>query len=274
MGIWVVVMEAVAGDDPNTIEPEDLDALAEELGECYPQVSGGPAFYQAELWVEESNAGGAVMHALRVWQAAVRELGMPTWDVVRAEARDAYAIEAGLIEWNPPDEGDLAGELDEEELDQDELDEDGDEEDEDAVEVLDDESDLDIGTHDYELDGDELDGDELDGDDDELDVEDDDEEVTLRPVRASARSGGGPRRSPTGAPRARASATKRAGRRVPTGKPAGKKTPADKGVGAKKAAKKTRATAAPRPKKAAVKLAPVGARTRAKKAGGRIAKRR
>ena len=260
MGIWVVVMEAVAGDDPNTIEPEDLDALAEELGECYPQVSGGPAFYQAELWVEESNAGGAVMHALRVWQAAVRELGMPTWDVVRAEARDAYAIEAGLIEWNPPDEGDPEGELDEEGEDA-------------SVEVLDDGSDLDIDTQDDELDADDLDDDDLD-DDDELDLDDDDEEVTLPPVRASARSGGGPRRSATGAPRARAAATKRAGRKVPGGRPAGKKTPADKGVGAKKAPKKTRAAAAPRPKKAAVKLAPEGARTRAKKTGGRIAKRR
>lgn len=242
MGIWVVVMEAVAGDDPNTIEPEDLDALAEELGECYPQVSGGPAFYQAELWVEESNAGGAVMHALRVWQAAVRELGMPTWDVVRAEARDAYAIEAGLIEWNPPDEGEL------------------DEEDEDTdVEIPEDEADLDIDTQDYELDA------------DELEMDDDDEELAIPPVPA---------------PTPGRAATKRAARLAPAGRPAAKKTTSGARAGTKRAAKaaevgkgakgakKARTTAAPRPKKAAPKLAPVDARTRAKKAGGRIAKRR
>lgn len=214
MGIWVVVMEAVAGDDPNTIEPEDLDALAEELGECYPQVSGGPAFYQAELWVEESNAGGAVMHALRVWQAAVRELGMPTWDVVRAEARDAYAIEAGLIEWNPPDEG--------------ELDEKDEEDDDTYVEIPEDEADLDIDTPDYELDA------------DELEMDDDDEELAPAANKTTARTRAGTKKAAKGA----------------------------------KAGKKARATAARRPKKAAPRLAPVEARTRAKKAGGRIAKRR
>jgi len=113
MGIWVVVLEAVAGEDPGTIEPDDLDALAEVLAESYPQVTGGPAFYQAEFWVEESNSGGAVMQALRLWQAAVRELGMPPWDVVRAEARDAHAIEAGLIEWAPPTTEEAGPEFDE-----------------------------------------------------------------------------------------------------------------------------------------------------------------
>ena len=111
MGIWVVVLEAVRRDDPETIEPEDLDNLAEALAEAYPRVTGGPAFFQAEFWVEEVTAGGAVMAAQRQWQAAVREIGMPPWDVVRAEARDAHAIDAGLVDWTPePDDDEIEDE--------------------------------------------------------------------------------------------------------------------------------------------------------------------
>ena len=131
MGIWVVVLEAVAGEDRTTIELEDLDALGDALAPNYPQVTGGPSYYQAQFWVEEYTAGAALMLAQRLWQSAIREVGLPTWDVVRAEARDAHAIEAGLIEWSPEaDEPDFGPELGEqgpagedEEEDEDEPDE-------------------------------------------------------------------------------------------------------------------------------------------------------
>jgi hypothetical protein len=117
MGIWVVVMEAVAGEDPTTIDLDDLDALGDALAPNYPQLTGGPSWYQAQVWVEEATAGAALMLAQRLWQSAVREVGLPPWDVVRAEARDAHAIEAGLIEWSPEvDEPDFGPALDEEEL--------------------------------------------------------------------------------------------------------------------------------------------------------------
>jgi hypothetical protein len=115
MGIWVVVLEAVAGQDRTTIRADDLDALADALAPNYPQVTGGPSFFQAQLWVEEGTAGAALMLAQRLWQSAVREVGLPPWDVVRGEARDAHAIEAGLIEWSPETDADEFDEEPEEE---------------------------------------------------------------------------------------------------------------------------------------------------------------
>jgi hypothetical protein len=108
MGIWVVVLEAVQGPDdgPDEIGPEDLDAFAEELADFYPVVAGSPTSYEAELWVEENTAGEALLTAQRLWQAAVREAGLPMWDVLRGEARDARALESGRLAW-----GSAPGEL-------------------------------------------------------------------------------------------------------------------------------------------------------------------
>ena len=101
MGIWVVILEAVQGPDdgPDEIGPEDLDAFAEELADYYPVVAGSPTSYEAELWVEDNTAGGAMLTAQRLWQAAVREAGLPMWDVLRGEARDARALESGRLAW-------------------------------------------------------------------------------------------------------------------------------------------------------------------------------
>ncbi|HWC10533.1 MAG TPA: hypothetical protein VG455_04845 [Acidimicrobiales bacterium] len=101
MGIWVVILEAVQGPDdgPDEIGAEDLDAFAEELADYYPVVAGSPTSYEAELWVEDNTAGGAMLTAQRLWQAAVREAGLPMWDVLRGEARDARALESGRLAW-------------------------------------------------------------------------------------------------------------------------------------------------------------------------------
>jgi hypothetical protein len=107
MGIWVVVLEAVAieGDLEAEVHPDDLGALAEELSASYPVIVGRPGAYSGELWVEEGNAGGAILAALLLWQTAVRAVGLPSWHVARAEARDAQALEMGVIAWPaPPDE--------------------------------------------------------------------------------------------------------------------------------------------------------------------------
>ncbi len=99
MAIWVVVLEAIQGPDdgPEEIGPDDLDALAEELADYYPVVAGSPTSYEAELWVEENTAGGAMLAAQRIWQQAVRGAGLPLWDVLRGEARDARALESGRL---------------------------------------------------------------------------------------------------------------------------------------------------------------------------------
>jgi hypothetical protein len=100
VGIWVVVLEAVAGDEPEPgIEPDDLDALADALADHYPVVAGTRSSYEAEIWVEENTAGGAMLVAQRLWQAAVRDAGLPLWDVLRGEARDARALEKGQLQW-------------------------------------------------------------------------------------------------------------------------------------------------------------------------------
>ncbi len=101
MGIWVVMLEAVRGPDDSSEEigPDDLDAFAEELADYYPVVAGSPTSYEAELWVEENTAGGAMLVAQRIWQGAVRGAGLPMWDVLRGEARDARALESGRLAW-------------------------------------------------------------------------------------------------------------------------------------------------------------------------------
>ena len=101
MGIWVVVLEAVLGPDdgPEEIGPDDLDAFADELADYYPVVAGSPTSYEAELWVEENTAGEALLTAQRIWQGAVRDAGLPMWDVLRGEARDARALESGRLAW-------------------------------------------------------------------------------------------------------------------------------------------------------------------------------
>jgi hypothetical protein len=107
VGIWVVVLEAVADEEPDPgIEPDDLDALADALADHYPVVAGTRRSYEAEIWVEENTAGGAMLVAQRLWQAAVREAGLPLWDVLRGEARDARALESGQLGWGqaPGDE--------------------------------------------------------------------------------------------------------------------------------------------------------------------------
>jgi hypothetical protein len=112
MGIWVVVLEAVRGPDDglDEIGPDDLDAFAEELADYYPVVAGSPTSYEAELWVEDNTAGGAALIAQRIWQGAVREAGLPMWDVLRAEARDARALESGRLAWASAPGGDAAAE--------------------------------------------------------------------------------------------------------------------------------------------------------------------
>ncbi len=108
MGIWVVILEAVATEKERVglgIEPGALDDLAEELAGHYAVVSERPGAYETELWVEEGTAGGAVLAAQFLWQAAVRYLGLPAWEVVRAEARDAHALEIGIIDWPSPPAG-------------------------------------------------------------------------------------------------------------------------------------------------------------------------
>ena len=110
MGIWVVVLEAVQGPDdgPEEIGPDDLDAFADELADYYPVVAGSPTSYEAELWVEESTAGAALLTAQRIWQGAVRDAGLPMWDVLRGEARDARALESGRLAWASAPGGDAA----------------------------------------------------------------------------------------------------------------------------------------------------------------------
>jgi len=108
LGIWVVVLEAVATEGERVglgIEPGALDDLADELASHYAVVSERPGAYETELWVEEGTAGGAVLAAQFLWQAAVRYLGLPAWEVVRAEARDAHALEIGIIDWPSPAAG-------------------------------------------------------------------------------------------------------------------------------------------------------------------------
>src|SRR5436305_11509677 len=107
MEIWVVILEAVAGENDHAlgIEPGACDDLAEELAANYAVVTEGPGAYETELWVEEGTAGGAVLAAQRLWQAAVRYLGLPAWEVVRAEVRDAHALEIGAIPWPSPPPG-------------------------------------------------------------------------------------------------------------------------------------------------------------------------
>ena len=113
MGIWVVILEAVAaeGEGGLGIEPGALEDLADELAANYAVVTERPGAFETELWVEEGTAGLAVLAAQRLCQAAVRFLGLPAWEVVRAEARDAHALETGRIDWpEPPDAADDVGE--------------------------------------------------------------------------------------------------------------------------------------------------------------------
>ncbi len=108
MGIWVVILEAVATEGDRVglgPEPGALEDLAEELAGHYAVVSERRGAYETELWVEEGTAGGAVLAAQFLWQAAVRYLGLPAWEVVRAEARDAHALEIGIIDWPVPPAG-------------------------------------------------------------------------------------------------------------------------------------------------------------------------
>ncbi len=103
-----MVLEAVATEGERVglgIEPGALDDLADELASHYAVVSERPGAYETELWVEEGTAGGAVLAAQFLWQAAVRYLGLPAWEVVRAEARDAHALEIGIIDWPSPPAG-------------------------------------------------------------------------------------------------------------------------------------------------------------------------
>jgi len=107
VGIWVVILEAVASVGERSglgVEPGALDDLAEELAGHYAVVSERPWAYETELWVEEGTAGGAVLAAQFLWQSAVRYLGLPAWEVVRAEARDAHSLEVGIIDWPTPPE--------------------------------------------------------------------------------------------------------------------------------------------------------------------------
>jgi len=108
LGIWVVILEAVATERERVglgNEPGALDDLAEELAGHYAVVSERPGAYETELWVEEGTAGGAMLAAQFLWQAAVRYLGLPAWEVVRAEARDAHALEIGIIDSPSPPAG-------------------------------------------------------------------------------------------------------------------------------------------------------------------------
>ena len=103
MAVWVVVLEAIVDQDAQTgFDEENLDALAGALAEHFPVIAGTGRSYETELWVEDSMASGALLTAERLVQAAAREIGLATTEIVRAELRSARAIESGLIDWGTP----------------------------------------------------------------------------------------------------------------------------------------------------------------------------
>jgi hypothetical protein len=103
VAVWVVVLEAIADRDARTgFDEESLDALAGALAEHFPVIAGTGRSYETELWVEDSMASGALLTAERLVQAAAREIGLATTEIVRAEVRSARAIEAGIINWGTP----------------------------------------------------------------------------------------------------------------------------------------------------------------------------
>lgn len=100
MAIWVVVLEAVIDEEARAgIEEGELHALGKVLAQHFPVIAGTGWSYETELWVEDNMASGALLAAERLVQAAAREIGLATSEIVRVDIRNAHAIESGVIDW-------------------------------------------------------------------------------------------------------------------------------------------------------------------------------
>ena len=100
MATWVVVLEAVIDEEARTgIHEDELLALGEVLAHHFPVIAGTGWSYETELWVEDNMASGALLTAERLVQAAARQIGLATSEIVRVDIRNAHAIESGVIDW-------------------------------------------------------------------------------------------------------------------------------------------------------------------------------
>jgi hypothetical protein len=98
MAVWVVVLEAVVDENiESAINEDDLLALNDALAGNFAVVAGTDRSFEAELWVEDNMASGALLAAERLVQYAARDVGLAASEFVRAEIRSARAIEEGLV---------------------------------------------------------------------------------------------------------------------------------------------------------------------------------
>jgi hypothetical protein len=90
---WTVHIE-VAGD--GDVTPEQLDDLIDTLADHNAVVSAGGGRYGAQFDVTGAEAAAAIQTALEVWAAAVDQVGLPAWPIVRIETMTIAEQEAEL----------------------------------------------------------------------------------------------------------------------------------------------------------------------------------
>lgn len=92
---WIVLVEAAASGPSGGMEPDDVGRLLEAL-----DPGGGalhsPDRYALQLTTTAASPGQALIGVLARWADAVRELGLPNWQVVRTEVLTPEELERDL----------------------------------------------------------------------------------------------------------------------------------------------------------------------------------
>jgi hypothetical protein len=96
---WVVVLEADRGADVGDVSVSDLARLVDFLTEWRPVGLYGSERYMLQLVVEADTPADALHRAIAHWDAGIRELGLPSWTLVRSETLtpDEFELERRLV---------------------------------------------------------------------------------------------------------------------------------------------------------------------------------
>ncbi len=96
---WLVLLEAERGLDADPIGVSDMRRLLGALADPAPGALHSDARYAVQVEVDGASPSEAVSAAVSQWEGAVRQLGLPRWELVRAEALTRSEFEQEFLDY-------------------------------------------------------------------------------------------------------------------------------------------------------------------------------
>jgi hypothetical protein len=93
-GEWFVLVEVARGAGGPALDLETVECLLAKLADCYPSALYAPDRCAVQFVLEAIGPDDALSSGLVMWRRAMRDTGLPGWEVVRAEIKTPAELEA------------------------------------------------------------------------------------------------------------------------------------------------------------------------------------